>query len=134
MFSNALSTTYHVSYNSCFCYLSVFFVHIYCISHLLESDILFSLVLVLRRFSYQLLIPIAIVAIVSATPRSYFYQHTVLAFKRFYHEFNLGKSTMYLYQVSYHLLVSTTVINYWYMFRKQNTHLKYFYQLLLCNY
>ena len=48
---------------------AVFFIPIYCISHLLESTTPFSLVLLFGRFSYQLPIsgPSFSVAIVSAT-------------------------------------------------------------------
>ena len=62
--SNAISTTYHISYNSCFSYCLVLFIPIYCINHLLESSRYiismleyathFSLVLLLDMFSYQL--------------------------------------------------------------------------------
>ena len=82
IFSNASSTTYHISHNSCFSYSLVLFVPIYSINDLLESwryDIsmlesaaYFSLLL--GRFSNQL--PISgtsfSVVIVSATPLSYF--------------------------------------------------------------
>ena len=51
-FSNASSTTY-ISSNSFFSHCLVLFVPIYCINHLLESATLFTLVLLLRRFCYQ---------------------------------------------------------------------------------
>ena len=44
--SNASSTTYHISYNSCFSYFLVLFVSIYCTNHLLETTLPFSLVIV----------------------------------------------------------------------------------------
>ena len=84
IFSNASSTTYHISYNSSYSHSLVLFVPIYRIDHLLEpwrhdismleSATHFALVLLLGRFSYQL--PISghsfFVVIVSSTPLSYF--------------------------------------------------------------
>ena len=98
---NASSTTYYISYNSCFSYCLVLFVPICCISHLLGSATPFSIALLLVRFSCQL--PISgssiCVVIVSATRLSYFC-----------HLFAWCHSTMYLCRVSYHLLVSDTFI------------------------
>ena len=45
----ASSTTYHISYNSCFSYSLVLFVLFYCINQLLESANHFSLILLLGR-------------------------------------------------------------------------------------
>ena len=55
----------------------------YSINHLLEFAAPFSLLLLLGRFSYQLPIsgPPFTVVIVSATPLSYSYQHTISAIK-----------------------------------------------------
>ena len=71
--SNASSTTYHISYNSCFSYFLVLFVSIYCISQLLESATLFSIVFLLGRFYYQVPVsgPSISVAFVLATRLSY---------------------------------------------------------------
>ena len=63
--------------------IACFFVPIYCINHLLDSATPFSLVILLGSLSYQLPIlgPSISVVIVSVTPLSYFYQHTVSAIK-----------------------------------------------------
>ena len=61
------------------------------------------------------------VVIVSATLLSYFYQHTVSAINQSYHLFTFGNSTMQLYQITYHLLVSATLITYVYLLPKYNT-------------
>ena len=65
------------------------------------------------------------VVIVSATLLSYFYQHTVSAINQSYHLFTFGNSTMQLYQITYHLLVSATLITYVYLLPKYNTCLIY---------
>ena len=118
-------TTYHISYNSCFSYCLVLFVPIYRISHLLESGTRFSIVIPLGRFSYHLPMsgPSISVVFVLATPLSYIC-----------HLFTLANSTMYLCQVSCHLLVSATFITYGDLLPKKNTRLSYSYQLLLCSY
>ena len=77
----------------------------------------------IRQAFYQLNIKDSFISvvIVSATLLSYFYQHTVSAINSSYHLFTFGNSTMQLYQITYHLLVSATLITYVYLLPKYNT-------------
>ena len=56
--------------------------------------------------------------IVLASPLSSFYQNTVPAITQSHHLFTRGNSTMHLYEISCHPLVSTTFITYSYLFPK----------------
>ena len=85
----------------------------------------------IRSAFYQLTIKDSFISvvIVSATLLSYFYQHTVSAINQSYHLFTFGNSTMQLYQITYHLLVSATLITYVYLLNKSKL-LSYTSQLL----
>ena len=88
--SNASSITYHISCSSCFGYCLVFFFLFYCISHLQNQLLILSLQYSYQvGFFYQLPLsgPSISVVIISATPLSYFYQHTISAIKQPYHLF-----------------------------------------------
>ena len=92
------------------------------INHLLASGTSFSLVLLSDRYSYNLPVsdPSISLVVVSATPLTYFYQHTVSAIRYSYQLFTLGNSTMYLYQLLLSLTGIVIYYNYLYLYHESN--------------
>ena len=76
-------STYLISFNSCFTICMVLVVPIYCINHLLVSATHFNLALLSGRYYYQLSVSGSSISlvVVSSSPLSYFYQHTLSAIR-----------------------------------------------------
>ena len=127
IFPNVSVTSYHICYNSSFSFCLVLVVSIYCISHLLVSATLFSLVLFSISYPYQTLLSFS-------NCISYFSKLFLSAYCITYQVVLSDNSTMYLYEVSYHLFValilSLTDIYYPKKLLFPSTRINY----LLCNY